>query len=70
MITSYKNRKGMMIKISAMESDHLINSYDYFRKKRYELQQEDERDGTKILKVSLLIVQLKTGIDKRRLFEF
>jgi thymidylate synthase len=69
MITSYKNRKGTIIEISEMESDHLINSYDYFRKKRYEWQQKNE-DGTKILKISLLIAQLKSEIDKRRLFEF
>jgi thymidylate synthase len=69
MITSYKNRKGTIIEISEMESDHLINSYDYFRKKRYEWQQKNE-DGTKILKISLLIAQLKAEIDKRRLFEF
>ena len=69
MITSYKNRKGTIIEISEMESDHLINSYDYFRKKRFEWQQKNE-DGTKILKISLLIAQLKAEIDKRRLFEF
>jgi hypothetical protein len=69
MITGYKNRKGDTIEISRMESDHLINSYDYFRKKRYEWQQKGE-DGMKILKISLLIAQLKAEIDKRRLFEF
>ena len=69
MITNYKNRKGESIEISAMDNDHLINSYDYFRKKRYEWE-KDDKEGEKILKLSLLIAQLKTEIDKRRLFDF
>lgn len=69
MITNYKNRKGNSIEISTMDNDHLINSYDYFRKKRYEWE-KDDKEGEKILKLSLLIAQLKTEIDRRRLFDY
>lgn len=69
MITNYKNRKGESIEISTMDSDHLINSYDYFKKKRYEWE-KDNKEGEKILKLSLLIAQIKVEINKRRLFDF
>lgn len=70
MITKYHNRKKQSIDISSMESDHLINAYDYFRKKRYEWQQKNDRSGDDVLKLSLLIAALKDEIDKRRLFDF
>jgi len=70
MITFYSSRDKQKIEISRMENEHLINAYDYFRKKRYEWQVGKKNDGKDILKLSLLISSLRNEIDKRRLFEF
>jgi hypothetical protein len=69
MITNYKNRKAVPIEISTMENDHLINSYHYFRKKRYEWEKKD-KSGEEILRLSLLITALRVEIDRRHLFDF
>jgi hypothetical protein len=69
MIDKYYNRTKHIVEISKMDSWHLINAHNYFRKVRSSYAEKDT-PADKILKISLLIAAIREEINKRGLLDF
>jgi hypothetical protein len=69
MIDKYHNRNKQIVEIQKMDSWHLINAHNYFRKVRAGYAEKDT-PAEKILSISLLIAAIREEIDKRGLLDF